>query len=104
MILKLWNWVSNSTDNDSVNKEYISEPKKYEHLTAILNLLYMYNDTCPKLLHTLTDLQPNTFLNTLNELDNVDIAEFNAIKIKAIQFLVILNPTEFSPQKVYKSM
>ncbi|XP_076163667.1 nucleolar pre-ribosomal-associated protein 1 isoform X2 [Ptiloglossa arizonensis] len=99
MILKLWNWVSNSTDNDSVNKEYISEPKKYEHLTAILNLLYMYNDTCPKLLHTLTDLQPNTFLNTLNELDNVDIAEFNAIKIKAIQFLVILNPTEFSPQK-----
>ncbi|XP_043249486.1 nucleolar pre-ribosomal-associated protein 1 [Colletes gigas] len=101
LILKLWdcNFVSSLTEDNNVNKEHIPEPRKYEHLIAILNLLHMYNDICPELLHTLSDLRSSTFLNILNELDIAETFEFNVIKVKAIQFLVIVNPTDFLPQK-----
>ncbi|XP_076686746.1 nucleolar pre-ribosomal-associated protein 1 isoform X3 [Andrena cerasifolii] len=99
MVLEVWNsvLVSSTIEDTNGNKENIPEPKKHEHLTATLNLLHMYNEICPKLLHTLSDLQPSAFLSVLNQLD--DIIEFNSIKVRVIQFLVILNPTEFSPQK-----
>ncbi|XP_053970281.1 nucleolar pre-ribosomal-associated protein 1 [Hylaeus volcanicus] len=101
MILKLWSlaFVLSPIQDSNVNTEHIPEPKKYEHLTAILNLLHKYEDISPKLLHTLSDLQPSVFLNTLNELHDVDLTEFNTIKVKTIQFLVMSNPTEFSPQQ-----
>ncbi|CAD1472827.1 unnamed protein product, partial [Heterotrigona itama] len=86
-------------DNDN-DMEYILEPKKYEYLTVILNLLHMYNEICPKLLDTSTDIPSDTFLNTLNKLEgDISVDEFNAVKAKAIQFLVILEPCKFLPHK-----
>lgn len=104
MVLEVWNsvFVSSTIEDSNVNKENIPEPKKHEHLTATLNLLHMYNEICPKLLHALSDLQPSAFLSVLNQLDDTDTIEFNSMKVKVIQFLVTLNPTEFSPQKVCK--
>ncbi|XP_076235375.1 nucleolar pre-ribosomal-associated protein 1 [Calliopsis andreniformis] len=101
MVLEVWNcaFIESPTEDNSVNNESISKVEKYEHLQSILNLLHIYNEICPKLLYTLFDLQPNAFLDVLNKLDDANVVELNAIKAKAIQFLVLLNPTEFSPQK-----
>ncbi|XP_076278899.1 nucleolar pre-ribosomal-associated protein 1 isoform X2 [Lasioglossum baleicum] len=101
MILDVWNnvFTPNEVKHDSINKEHIPEPKKEEHLAAILNLLHIYHEICPKLLHTLSRVPATTFLSPLNTLQDIDIIELNAIRVKAIQFLVILNPAEFSPQK-----
>ncbi|CAK9816187.1 Nucleolar pre-ribosomal-associated protein 1 [Anthophora quadrimaculata] len=98
-IVKVWNcaFTSDLIEDNNCDKEHIPEPKKQEHLTAVLNLLHMYSEVCPKLLDTLPDMQPDTFLNLLNKLDDTDSTEFNAIKVKAIQFLVILHPNEFLP-------
>ena len=62
----------------------------------------MHNVIYPKILYLLLDLQPSAFLSVLNQLDDTDIIEFNSIKVRVIQFLVFLNPTEFSPEKVCK--
>ncbi|XP_078049999.1 nucleolar pre-ribosomal-associated protein 1 isoform X2 [Augochlora pura] len=100
-ILDVWNSVfePNEIKNDTVIKECIPEPRKDEHLLAILNLLHLYNDICPKLLHALLHVPATTFLGPLNELQDVDVTELNTIQVKAIQFLIILNPAEFLPQK-----
>lgn len=90
-------------EDNNDDMEYILEPKKYEYLTVILNLLHMYNEICPKLLDTSTDIPSDTFLNTVNKLEeDTSVDEFNAIKAKAIQFLVILEPHKFLPHKVGK--
>ncbi|XP_017877569.1 nucleolar pre-ribosomal-associated protein 1 [Ceratina calcarata] len=99
-ILKAWScaFTSDSIDDTSKN-ELIPEPKRHEHLMAILDLLHMYNEVCPKLLDTLSDLQVDGFLSILNTLDDVGVDEFNTIKVKAINFLVMLSPNEFLPHK-----
>ena len=90
-------------ENNNNDMEYILEPKKYEYLTVILNLLHLYNEICPKLLDTSTDIPCDTFLNTLNKLEeDTSVDKFNAIKTKVIQFLVILQPYKFLPHKVSK--
>ncbi|XP_043517352.1 uncharacterized protein LOC122532565 isoform X2 [Frieseomelitta varia] len=104
MVLNMWsNAFSSHTspiENNNNDMECILEPKKYEYLTVILNLLHLYNEICPKLLDTSTDIPCDTFLNTLNKLEeDTNVDEFNAIKAKAIQFLVILQPYKFSPLK-----
>nr|XP_031843473.1 nucleolar pre-ribosomal-associated protein 1 [Nomia melanderi] len=101
IILNVWSNVfePSQVEDDSINKECIPKPRKEDHLAAILNLLHMYNEICPKLLHALVEVPATTFLNPLNTLENVNTIELNTIRIKAIQFLIILNPTEFSPQK-----
>ncbi|XP_076378630.1 nucleolar pre-ribosomal-associated protein 1 [Megalopta genalis] len=100
-ILDVWSYVfvPNEIEHDSTNKECIPEPKKDEHLLAILNLLHLYNEICPKLLHALLHIPATTFLSPLNTLQDVDILQLNTIQVKAIQFLIILNPAEFLPQK-----
>ncbi|XP_076642321.1 nucleolar pre-ribosomal-associated protein 1 [Halictus rubicundus] len=101
MILDVWNdvFTPKEVEHDSISKEYIPELKKEEHLAAILNLLHIYHEICPKLLHTLLHVPATTFLNPLHTLQDIDVIELNAIRVKTIQFLVILNPAEFSPQK-----
>ncbi|XP_068980001.1 nucleolar pre-ribosomal-associated protein 1 [Bombus flavifrons] len=101
MILNVWSsaFTSNQIEDNSNDMEYIVEPKKYEHLTAVLHLLHVYIEACPKLLDTLCDMSSDTFLNTLNKLEDISVVEFNVIKVKAIQFLVIVQPYEFSPDK-----
>lgn len=102
MIFDVWNstFISNLIENN--DKENIIEPNRYEHLTAILNLLHMYNEICPKLLDVISDMQCDTFLNILNKLKDINVIELNIIKVKAIHFLVILYPYEFFPHKVCK--
>lgn len=104
MILNVWSgaFTSNQIEDNGNDMEYIVEPKKYEHLTAVLHLLHVYIEVCPKLLDTLCDMSSDTFLNTLNKLEDISVVEFNVIKVKAIQFLVIVQPYEFSPDKVCK--
>nr|XP_012144425.1 PREDICTED: nucleolar pre-ribosomal-associated protein 1 [Megachile rotundata] len=107
MIMKLWTSVSvpNSVESDNTEHEHIPEPSKHEHLTAVLDLLHIYNEVCPKLLDTLPDIESNVFLNVLKEVNDIGIDEFNALKVKAIQFLVILRPNEFLPQKkIFKNV
>lgn len=105
MVLNMWSnafspHTSPIEDNNN-DMEYILEPKKYEYLTVILNLLHLYNEICPKLLDTSTDIPADTLLNTLNKLEeDISVDEFNATKAKAIQFLVILQPYKFLPHKV----
>nr|XP_034186486.1 nucleolar pre-ribosomal-associated protein 1 [Osmia lignaria] len=105
MTLKVWISVSvsDSVESENTDKEHVPKTNKHEHLTAVLNLLHVYNEVCPKLFDTLADIESVTFLNILNELNGIDINEFNIIKVKAIQFLVILTPNEFLPQqKIFK--
>lgn len=102
MIFDVWNSTFISNLVESNDKENIIEPNRYEHLTAILNLLHMYNETCPKLLDVISDMQCDTFLNILNKLEDINVIELNIIKVKAIHFLVILYPYEFFPHKVCK--
>ncbi|XP_076754806.1 nucleolar pre-ribosomal-associated protein 1 [Xylocopa sonorina] len=99
IILEVWgNTFISDLDEDSSNNNELMELDKNEHLTVILELLHMYNDVCPKLLDTLPNMQADTFLNILNKLDDTNV-EFNAIKVKAIKFLVKLHPDEFLPHK-----
>ncbi|XP_046741321.1 nucleolar pre-ribosomal-associated protein 1 [Diprion similis] len=83
--------------------EAVSVPARKESLTTILNLLLMYRDVCPQLLETSSisnsTIDSTTLLTGLNTLENVDEDELGNMKVKALQFLLALDSSAFSPDK-----
>jgi len=112
IILQTWNRAFNietNTNMEAQNTENIQNPELIDYFDIILNILHLYNDICPELLDGLTDLQPNMLLLNLKDFGNdennrgVDIEKLNCMKIKAIQFLLVLDSTIFMPkEKIFK--
>ncbi|XP_043488866.1 uncharacterized protein LOC122515530 isoform X2 [Polistes fuscatus] len=101
IILKVWTdaFVINKDTNNLSEDNSLSEPSKQNHFSTILNVLHMYNDICPELLNTTLDVQPNLLFSGLNNLHDIDDKELIILRIKAIQFLLALNSSEFTPSK-----
>jgi len=112
IILQTWNRAFNietNTNMEAQNTENIQNPELIDYFDIILNILHLYNDICPELLDGLTDLQPNMLLLNLKDFGNdennkgVDVEKLNCMKIKAIQFLLVLDSTIFMPkEKIFK--
>jgi len=112
IILQTWNRAFNTEANTNLETqsiENIQNPELIDYFDIILNILHLYNDTCPELLDGLTDLQPSMLLLNLKDFENnennggVDIEKLNCMKIKAIQFLLVLDSTIFTPkEKIFK--
>ncbi|KAG7208509.1 hypothetical protein KM043_014732 [Ampulex compressa] len=101
LILNAWNQVFAPSEsvNNTLGNDNVLSPKDEEHLDAILNLLHSYSDVCPELLDSILHVQTSVLLSKMNELRNVDIDMLNTLKVKAIQFLFALDPTQFTPKK-----
>ncbi|KAI4472819.1 hypothetical protein M0804_015592, partial [Polistes exclamans] len=101
IILKVWTdaFVVNEDTNNLSEDNSLSEPSKQNHFSTILNVLHMYNDICPELLNTTLDVQPNLLFSGLNNLYDIDDEELIILRIKAIQFLLALNSSEFTASK-----
>ncbi|KAI4500310.1 hypothetical protein M0802_004727 [Mischocyttarus mexicanus] len=95
-ILKVW---SDAFKSDFLNEDSLPEPSKQKHFFIILNVLNIYKDICPELLNTTLDVQPNSLFSKLNNLDDIDDEELIILRIKAIQFLLALDSSEFVPSK-----
>lgn len=99
-ILKVWTDAFVVTDtNNLLEDNCLSEPSKQNHFSTILNVLHTYNDICPELLDTTLDVQPNLLFSGLNNLYDVDDDELIILRIKAIQFLLALDSSEFALSK-----
>ncbi|XP_046813044.1 nucleolar pre-ribosomal-associated protein 1 [Vespa crabro] len=100
-ILKVWtDAFTITTDvNNLLEDNCLSEPSKQNHFSTILNVLHIYNDICPELLDITLDIQPNLLFSGLNNLYDVDNDELIILRIKAIQFLLALDSSEFAPSK-----
>ncbi|XP_015175563.1 PREDICTED: nucleolar pre-ribosomal-associated protein 1 isoform X2 [Polistes dominula] len=101
IILKVWTdaFVINKDTNNLSEDNSLSEPSKQNHFSTILNVLHTYNDICPELLNTTLDVEPNLLFSGLNDLYDIDDEELIILRIKAIQFLLVLNSSEFTPSK-----
>ncbi|KAL2733339.1 nucleolar pre-ribosomal-associated protein 1 isoform X2 [Vespula maculifrons] len=101
IILKVWTdaFVVTTDANNLLEDNCLSEPSKQKHFSTILNVLHIYNDICPELLDTTLDVQPNLLFSGLNNLYDVDDDELIILRIKAIQFLLALDSSEFAPSK-----
>jgi len=114
IILQTWNCAFNmeantnieaNTNMETQSGENIQNPELTDYFDIILNILHLYNDICPELLDNLTDLQLKMFLLNLKNFENennggVNIEKLNCVKIKAIQFLLVLDSTIFMPKEI----
>lgn len=105
-VLNAWNKAlvqEKESEEESKLKETISFPTRKESLTIILDLLLMYRDVCAQMLETgsisSSGIDSTTLLKGLNTLDNVDEEELGKMKVKALQFLLALDPSAFTPNK-----
>ncbi|XP_029174651.1 nucleolar pre-ribosomal-associated protein 1 [Nylanderia fulva] len=111
-ILKVWHQAFEADVNtiNSESTENIHNPDLLDHLELILNVLHSYKDICPELLDNSMNLQPNVLLSSLNDLQDGEeedggakLKKINCMKVKAIQFLLVLDSSIFAPrEKVFK--
>lgn len=111
-ILKVWNQAFEADVNtiNSENTENIHNPDLLEHLDLILNVLHSFKDICPELLDNSMNLQPTMLLSSLNDFQDGEeedggakLKKINYMKVKAIQFLLALDSSIFSPrEKIFK--
>ncbi|XP_011143515.1 uncharacterized protein LOC105185594 isoform X1 [Harpegnathos saltator] len=109
VILKVWKRAFDANVTAPENMENVQNPEILDHLDIILSNLHSYKEICPELLNNSTDLQSSLLLTNLNNLeaDNNE-TKMNAdkiirMKVKAIQFLLIMDTSIFAPAgKVFK--
>ncbi|EZA54632.1 Nucleolar pre-ribosomal-associated protein [Ooceraea biroi] len=106
IILRTWNraFEANADMEIPESAENVQNPELMDHLDIILNILHLYKDVCPELLDGLTDLQPKMLLSSLNSLqdesdEEANIEKLSSMKVKAIQFLLVLDSTIFAPRE-----
>lgn len=103
IILRIWNRAFEDDTNIKENSESIQSPELVDHLDIILSVLHSYQDVCPELLDASTDLQPNLLLSSLNSLqddgETTKIEKINCMKVKTIQFLLVLDSSIFAPKE-----
>lgn len=104
IILRMWNqaFEDDTTIKTSENAESIQNPELVDHLDSILSVLHLYQDICPELLDISTNLQPNLLLSSLSSLQDDEevtkMEKINCMKVKAIKFLLALDPSIFAPE------
>ena len=101
-ILKVWSLALAPDSSTTEETELI--PGKQNHFAAILDLLQAYRDACPERLDigasTDGDIHPSILLTGLKELPDVELNEFSGMKVKALQFLLAVDPAAFAPNQV----
>lgn len=107
IILRIWDraFEVNADTKTLESTESVQEPELMDHLDVILDVLYLYKDVCPEILDGSTDFQPRKLLLNLNDLRNEEndgeagMEKLNRMRIKAIQFLLVLDSTIFTPRE-----
>jgi len=107
IILRMWNRAfEDDTDIKTAEntENFIQGPELVDHLDSILSVLHSYQDICPELLDISTNLQPNLLLSSLSNLQDDEegttkMEKVNRMKVKTIQFLLVLDSSIFAPKE-----
>ncbi|XP_012269209.2 nucleolar pre-ribosomal-associated protein 1 isoform X2 [Athalia rosae] len=101
-------WKKTLSPNEEIEEESVAKtagtinfPTLKESLTAILDLLLIYRDIRPQLSETslITTSNSTSLLTGLNTIKDIDEEELGTLKVKALQFLLELDSSAFSPEK-----